>query len=541
MNLQGLLGVVSFIVLAYLFSENRKAVDWKLVIWGITMQFVIAGIILGSHWISLACLFIYILAIVTYNLNKLGYGRHSPILQIGAGIVISVGVSFAFSLLGDFSVFIRDMIWYLFLIVGTIRVICSENQIIRLPKSWSNIAGILVCTSIYGALWATNTTGADFFQGIGDGITELLSYARAGGSFLFGNLYTGAVGFVFAIEVTVSIIFFTALVSILDSVGLLNQTISSIASFINWNMMSLGIKPLSGAETLVSIGSIPLGGNNLLFVKSYLDRLTNSEISAMLTSVMATISASLFAAFISIGISATHLLAASAMSVPAVIALSKILVPETNKPITQGEHIEIIKGPDYGKPLAATMTGISEGIQISLFMGGALIVFISLIAMVDGALSQLDAFVDGELLASVFAQEKNSFGEYKGIVPGSVKTIFGYLFAPLAFVMGTPVEDMFKVGYLMGTKISVNEFVAFAQLGEFIKNMELSKISIVIASFALCGYANPGTVAIALGTVSPYVKNKKDIYARYGFIAMFLGAGASWMTASIASLFANII
>ncbi|MGL4677718.1 MAG: nucleoside transporter C-terminal domain-containing protein [Brevinema sp.] len=541
MNGQGLLGIGAFIVLAYLFSENRKAIDWKIVIWGVAMQFVIAGIILGSHWISLTCLFIYILAIVIYNIGKLGYSKIPPILQIGLGLVIAVGLSFMFSLLGDSSVFMRDIIWYFFLAIGSIRVIFEDKPIIRLPKAWSNMAGILLCTSIFGTLWATNTTGADLFKGIGDGLTELLSYARAGGIFLFGSLYTGEVGWIFAIDVTVSIIFFTALVSILDSVGLMNQTISSIASFINWNMMSLGIKPLSGAETLVSIGSIPLGGQNLLFVKSYLDRLTNSEITVMLTSVMATISASLFAAFISIGISATHLLAASAMSVPAVIALSKILVPEMDKPITQGEHIEIIKGPDYGKPLAATMTGISEGIQISLFMGGALIVFISLIAMFDGALLKLDAFVDGELLASIFNQEKNSFGEYKGIVPGSVKTIFGYLFAPLAFVMGTPPEDMLKIGYLMGTKISVNEFVAFAQLGEFIKNMELSEISIIIASFALCGYANPGTVAIALGTVSPYVKNKKEIYARYGFISLFLGAGASWMTAAIASLFANII
>ncbi len=541
MNLQGFLGIVSFILLAFLFSEDRKAIDWKLVIWGITMQFVIAGIILGNSLISLSAMFLYVWAIITYNLNILGVFKNSRLIQPIFGAILTIGGAFLFSLLRDTAPFVRDIIWYLFLIVGSVKVILVDKYTLPLPKGWANVVGILLCISIFGSLWATGTTGADFFQSIGDNITDSLSYARAGGAFLFGGLYTGAVGWVFAIDVSVSIIFFAALVSILDSLGLMNQTISSVARFINWNMMSLGIKPLSGAETLVSIGGIPLGGNNVLFIKGYLDRLTNSEISVTLSGVMATISTSLFAAFISIGVSATHLLAASAMSVPAVIALSKILVPETEKPLTQGEDIEIIKSPDYGKPLAATMSGISEGIQISLFMCGALIVFISLIAMIDGVLANLDSFVDGTLLAHIFGQEKTSFGEFKGVVPGSVKTIFGYLFAPLAFAMGTPVEDMVKVGYLMGTKISVNEFVAFTQLGEFIKNSDLSRTSIIISSFALCGYANPGTVATILGMVSPYIKDKKDVYSRYGFIALFLGAGASWMTASIASIFSNIL
>ncbi len=544
MNFQGLIGVIVFIVIAYIFSQNRKAIDWKLVLWGVSMQFIIAGMILGTPLISLSCLFLYMFAIVAYNINIINQKKPlSGLIIFFSALIIMLGGAFIFSLLKDYSLIARNLIWYLFIAIGSIRLILKDKVKVKVkfPKYWANITGILVCISIFGNLIATNMTGADFFKEFGDGITNILSYAKDGGAFYFGGLYTGSVGWVFAIDVTVSVIFFTAIISVIDSLGFLNQTISSIARFINWNMLSLGIKPLSGAEILVSIGSIPLGGNNLLFVKSYLDELTDSEIVVMTAGVMATISASLFAAFISIGISATHLLAASAMSVPAVIALSKILVPETKKPLTQGEDITIIEGSDHGKPLTAVMTGISEGVQISLFMGGALIVFISGIAMINGMLGALDAYVDGNLLLSIFNGAKNSNGEFAGIIPGSVRTIFGTIFAPLAYAMGTPLEDIFKIGYLMGTKISVNEFVAFTQLGELIKDSNLQQKSIVIASFALCGYANPGTVAIVLGTVSPYVKNKKEVYARYGFISLFLGAGASWMTASVASLFSNLI
>ncbi len=542
MNFQGILGIVLFIGIAYLFSQNRKAIDWKLVFWGIGMQFVIAGLILGTPIVSLSCLFLYLFAIVGYNIRIITQNKPLPlILFFLITLLVSTGGSFLFSLLKENAHFTRNLIWYVFLTIGSIRVIFKDKFNLPFPKYWANVTGIFVCISMFGALIATGQTGADLFQSFGDSITGLLAYAKVGGAFYFGGLYTGAVGWIFAIDVTVSVIFFTALVSVVDSLGLLNQTISSVARFINWNMLSLGIKPLSGAETLVSIGSIPLGGNNLLFVKSYLDSLTDSEIVVMFVGVMATISASLFAAFISIGISATHLLAASAMSVPAAIALSKVLVPETEQPLTQGENIQIIEGADHGKPLAAILSGISEGIQICLFMGGALIVFISGIAMIDGGLGALDAFIDGDLLASIFNGAKTTGGEFIGIMPGSVKTIFGYLFAPLAFAMGTPVEDIFKMGYLMGTKITVNEFVAFTQLGEFIKNSDLQRSSIVIASFALCGYANPGTVAIVLGTVSPYVKNKKEVFTKYGFIALFLGAGASWMTAAVASLFVNLL
>ncbi len=542
MNYQGFLGVIVFMFIAYIFSSNRKAIDWKLVFWGLGLQFIMAGIILGNMVISLGMLFLFVSIIVAYNLYCISpILSQRPIINICFIIMTTLGLSFLFYKFGNKATSVRNIIWNIFLFTGFLRVVFQNHTTFGLPKQWSNVMGILVCTSVFGALWATNTTGAHLFKEVGDNITYFLSYGSAGGSFYFGDLYTGSVGWIFALNVSVSLIFFTAVISLFDSLGLLNQVIVSVSRFIYWNMVSTGITPLSGAETVVSIGSIPLGGNNVLFIKSYLDRLTSSEILLILVGIMSTISASLFAAFVSIGVSASHLLAASAMSVPAAIVLSKIVMPEVEKPITLGEDIEIIKNQDYGKPLSAIMTGISEGIQISLFMGGALIVFISLIAMIDDGLLKLDSYIDGDLLSFIFNGQKNSFGEFAGVFPGSLKTLFGHLFAPLAFAMGTPIEDLLKVGYLMGTKISVNEFVAFTQLGDFIKNSELQPSSVVIASFALCGFANPGTLAIVLGTVFPYVREKKEVYIKFGFYSLFLGAMASWMTASIASLFVKFI
>ena len=543
MNLQGFLGISIFIGIAYLFSKDRKSIDWGLVLWGLSLQVIIAGFTLGTSLISLSCMFIGVYIIIFYNFDIISEDKIKNIyLRAFLSFLIASFGSYSFSLLGQIAVETRNFIWYIFLIIGFFKIYISNfEKFIYLSNKWSNYFGILICIAVFGTLLATGQTGTSFFQSIGDSIVGLLSYAKEGGSFYFGGLYTGKVGWIFAIDLTTSIIFFTTLVVLIDSLGILNQIIISVARFMNWSMKSVGIKPLSGIEMLLSISSIPIGVNNLLFVRNYLDKLTNSEIILTLTGIMATISAGMFAAFISLGVPANHILAASAMSIPAVIVLSKILVPETKQPITQGTSITIIKDENYRKPLSSIMAGINESLQIVAFMGGALIVFISLIAMIDGVLNSLDTYIDGKLLAGIFKGEKTVFGEYSGIFPGSLKTAFGYIFAPLAFFMGVPLEDVLKVGYLMGTKLTVNEFVAFTQLNEFMDNYELKPISIVISSFALCGYANPGTLAMVLGIVAPYIKVKKEDYRKYGVISVFLGAASSWMTASIASIFGGFI
>lgn len=541
MQFIGFLGIVVFCLIGFIFSKDKKSIDWGLVIWGIVMQFLIAAIILGKGLISLIPFFIWIYAIAWYNLDVFIF-RQYKFNKIVGGILslisISILILFAYFIGEQVSSIILSLVWYAFVIISIIKVsLLSFGKKLPMYKFYANIFGFILCGFIFGNLLAAGKTGTDFFDSIGNTITNFLKFSSLGGEFIFGQLYTGAVGWVFIIDVGVATIFFIAFVGLLESLGLMNPIITSIARFIDWNMKGMGIKPLSGAETLVAISSIPMGGDNLLLIKNYLSVLTKSEISLSLSAIMATISASLFAAFISLGISATHLLAASAMSVPAVIVISKIFYPENDKPITRGQNIEVVTDVNYGKPMNALMESISSAIQTVLIMAGSLVVFISLIGLFDNILGNLDAYIDGQLLNGA----KNIYGEYNGIIPGSLKTLLGYIFSPLAFAMGTPIEDLLKIGYLMGTKISINEFVAYTQLGEFIKSNALTEKSIVIASFALCGYANPGTVAMTLGKVLPFSGNNRENYINLAFKTMFIGASASWMTASIAGIISGLI
>lgn len=535
MKYAGVLGIVLFCILGFIFSSDKKSIDWKIILWGIIMQFIIAAIILGDNLVSLISLLLWIWAVAYYNIDVLFFKRRN--VSIFTAIFLSLLITgffiFIISLAGKYSNYIMIFFWYSFIVIGVVKTaLKSFGKSMTMPKYWANVFGFFISVSLFGSLWANGQTGAELFQNIGDAITNFLKFASLGGEFIFGNLYSGAVGWLFIIDVGVATIFFIAFVGLLESLGIMNEVIVIVARFIDWNMKGLSIKPLSGAETLVAISSIPMGGDNLLLVKNYLGSLTKSEISLSVSAIMATISASLFAAFVSFGISATHLLAASAMSVPAVIAVSKLVFPETKNPVTRGQNIDVINDENYGKPMNAIMDSIINALQTVFIMAGSLIVFISLIGALDGMLESLDKFVDGELLNGIHSSE----GEYKGIVPGSLQTLLGYIFSPIALSMGTPWEDVLKMGYLMGTKISINEFVAFSYLGNFIKDNSITQKTITIASFALCGYANPGTVAMMLGKVLPFSGNNRENYLKLGFKCMLIGAAASWMTASIAGV-----
>ena len=537
MNLIGFLGVAIFCVLAFLFSKHKKYIDWKLVIWGIVMQFLIAGIILGKGLVSLIPFFIWIYAVVWYNLNVLILKDKNTIISGIISLLVTAALSYFVYLLGsNISSAILSILWYIFIAVGMITTSLTSFKInIKLYKKWSNIFGVLIPILLFGNIIASGKTGSDFFNSVGESVTNFLAFAASGGDFVFGHLFSE--DFIFIINVGVNSIFTVALVGLLESLGIMNKIITSIARFIDWNMRGMNITPLSGVETLVGIASIPGGSDTVFLVKNYLPYLTRSEILFSISSIMATITAGLFAAYVSIGISATHLLAASAMSVPAAVVVSKIFYPEVDKPVTIAKDMKLVEDPNYGKPMQAIMDSISNAVQTVLIMGGCLLVFISLISIIDGMLGKLDAYVDGQLLKGSL----NMYKEYNGIIPGSLKTLFGYIFSPLAFTMGVPFEDMLEVGYLMGAKISINEFVAFTQLGEFMKSNLLTEKSIIISSFALCGFANPSTVAQALGKVLPFSGDNKKNYIDLAFKTMFIGAGASWMTAAIAGIIYSLI
>lgn len=538
MNLQGILGIILIPAIAFLFSKNKKNIEWSIVIWGISMQLFIAALILGTPLFSITAMAVIALCLVVYNLEASRLCPTSSLIKIICSILILGLGTTVISFMGESSLMLRNTVWALFLIIGSCRVIGKE-KFSFLPNYWVNIGGILVAVSILGAMIGTKTTGSDLFTEISDGFNNFLKFAAAGGNFTLGPIYDGKIGSVFAIKIGVTTIFFSAIISFLDSLGIINSTIGSVSRFVNWSMKTFVKKPISGVEMVTSIAGIPTGTSAIMIVKSYLDKLTESEILLLMTSVMATISGTVFGAFISMGISPTHLLGASAMSIPAAICLAKIFLPEEEDPLTSGQEITLI--PGNPNPLGAITDGINSGLQVALIVGASLIAFISMIAVVNAGLLKADAFIDGHLLVSIFNGEQNIYGEFKGIIPGSLRTFFGVLFAPLAFSMGVPANEILSVGYLMGTKISINEFVAYSQLGEFINNGSLSQQSIIISSFALCGFANPGTLALLLGTVNPFIDKTKNIWLKHGINSVFLGAGASWMTAAVASLFTGLL
>ena len=276
------------------------------------------------------------------------------------------------------------------------------------------------------------------------------------------------------------------------------------------------------------------GSQSPFLIKPFLDKMTYSEVHAVMVGGFATIAGGVLAAYIGMGISPTHLIVASVMSAPAALVMAKLLVPETEHSETAGDA-KLPKIQAGENLVDAAARGTTDGLKLAVNVMAMLIAFIALIALVDWVLGGIDAKVDGQW----FGGEAFAVGagtEYKGWFPGSLRTIFGTVFAPLAWVMGVPWREAANVGNLLGTKICVNEFVAYAELSKMMGSGELSERSIVIATYALCGFANFSSVGIQIGGISAIAPSRRTDLARLGIRAMFGGAFASWMTATIAGL-----
>jgi CNT family concentrative nucleoside transporter len=255
----------------------------------------------------------------------------------------------------------------------------------------------------------------------------------------------------------------------------------------------------------------------------------------------ATIAGGVLAGYISMGIPAGHLIAASVMSAPAALVIGKILYPETEQSKTAGD----VKMPDIdvgGNVIEAASNGILDGLKLAMNVGAMLIGFIALIAVIDSAMNWLDGLIDGRLLDGEYVAYTFKTiwspieGEYAGFFPGSLQTLFGTLLRPLAWLMGVPWADAALVGNLLGIKISLNEFVAYGALGAYIQEGVMSERALIISTYALCGFANFSSIGIQIGGISAVAPRRKSDLAQLGLKAMFGGAIASWLTATIAGL-----
>jgi len=438
--LRGILGMAFIIGLAYVFSKNKKAVSWRLVGVGLSIQLVLA----------------------------------------------------------------------IFILKG------SQMAEVFSPLGWPK----------------------EFFSFISSFFVLVLDFTTAGSQFIFGDLalgpgMEGSLGFFFAFQVLPTIVFFASITAILYHYGILQFVVRIMASGMQKLMGT------SGAESLSVVANIFVGQTEApLVIKPYIEKMTQSELLAVMTGGMATIAGGVMAAYIQMlgdsyaianeltlevgrQLFAEQLLGASLMAAPAALVIAKIFYPEVDEPVTRGEvKISVEKVDANG--IEAASSGASEGLKLSLNVGAMLLAFIAILALMNHFLGW--------------------FGDMTGInnisddFELSIQVILGYMFSPLAFIIGVPWEDAINVGSMIGTKVVLTEFIAFINLSEFVAAGALQERTIFMATFALCGFANFASIAIQIGGIGGLAPNRKSDLARFGILAVIAGTLANMMTATIAGV-----
>ena len=357
------------------------------------------------------------------------------------------------------------------------------------------------------------TFGQMLFFRAGNGVNKLLAYAFVGSEFVFGELgkQRSSIGFIFAFQVLPTIIFIASLFALLYYLGVMQVVIRAAA----WVMQR--VMGASGAESLNVAASIFMGQTEApLTIRPFLPDLTQSELMTIMTSGMAHVSGGIMAAYIAFGVEARHLLTAVIMTAPGTLLISKMLVPETEQPKTMGVvHMENVEHD--ANFLAAIARGTGEGLGMAINVGAMLIAFLALIALTNGIMGGIH--------------------NLHGMMwfPSSLEQIFGWAFAPVAFLIGVPWHDCVQIGDLLGTRMVVNELVAFSKLGPM--KDTLDPRSFTIATFALCGFANFSSIGMQIGGIGSLAPNLKSQLAKFGIRAMLAGTMANLMSASIVGMF----
>lgn len=369
--------------------------------------------------------------------------------------------------------------------------------------------------------------GREFFDAISRVFVKMIDFSMIGAQFIFGDLArTSEFGFIIAFQVLPTIIFFASLMSVLYHVGLMQKIVQGMA----WVMLK--VLRVSGSESLSVAANVFIGQTEApLVVRPYIAKMTESELFTMMVGGMATIAGAVMAAYIAMlgGADeaqrlfyARHLLAASVMAAPATIVIAKLLRPETEESLTRGT-VQLETEKTATNIIEAAANGAADGVKLALNVGGMLLAFFALIAMINFPLAW--------------------FGQLTGIEsfigqPLSLSIILGYLLSPLAWVIGVPWSDAIIVGGLIGEKIVINEFVAYLHLGE-IKHT-ISEHSVLISTYALCGFANFSSIAIQLGGIGGLAPGRRSDIARLGLRAVLGGTLATMMTATIAGVLTSL-
>jgi CNT family concentrative nucleoside transporter len=538
MRFIGVLGVLVLIGLAWAMSYHRRRVRLRVVLWGLGLQFLFALIILREDVWSFVGMGAVSGLVAVYLLRQDKENQDRSQLSVALLLAGAVVAAVVLGLLGAG-----------FAGTGAIAIlaIMIVNAKFRLMPAAQGPLGAILSAVTVAWLVAAGLHGEEIFDVFSRKVSAFLELSDYGARFLFGNLadkqyfFPGGAaswpgfGFQFAFKVLPTIIFFGGFMAVLYYLGIMQRVIEALARFMRWTIGT------SGAETLSCTANIFVGQTEApLLIKPFLNDMTRSELLTIMVGGFATIAGGVLAAYMAMGIPAGHLIAASVMSAPAALVVGKIIYPELEHSATAGD-VEMPEIESGGNVIEAAANGITDGLKLAVNVGAMLIGFIALIAVLDVGLNWLDSLIDGRLLKGEWITYGSGgmspvVGEFAGLFPGSLQTLFGFVLRPLAWLMGVPWADAGRVGNLLGIKISLNELVAYGVLSSYIQEGAISLRASVISTYALCGFANFSSIGIQLGGIAAVAPRRRAELASLGLKAMFGGAIASWLTATIAGL-----
>ncbi len=508
-RLVSLLGILVLLGIGYACSAERRKIPWRVVITGTLIQAWIALFLVRPEWVRVAATLTSALCLAAFLAPRLlgAYADFGRLVAQGLGV------------LGGAIVLVEacrhfEQPWLTGLaIVGALGVVFLPPRL-RAPAL--KAAGLMGLLAVPALLWA-GSMAEDFvyraLSGVADAISWVVGFAKKGSGFVFGGLVRDS-PFVFAIDVAAILLVFSSLMSVLYYLGLLQRVVGFLGRVLH---RGLGV---SGAESLATAANIFVGQTEApLLVRPYLARMTRSEIMALMTGGFATIAGTVFAIYVGFLESAglarggADLICASVMSAPAAFVFAKLFVPETELAETR-EGAEVSRERIGTSLLDAIANGVTAGVRLAVNIGAMILVFVALIAMLDEAV--------------VFVARQVS--------PGSnldFGTLYSYVFSPFAWLMGTPAADCLEVGRLLGTKTIFNEFLAYQDLGRMVKAGEISTRGAVLSTYALCGFANFGSIGVQIGGLSALAPERRADIVRLAFRAMIAGALACQLTACI--------
>ena len=387
----------------------------------------------------------------------------------------------------------------------------------RAAIRWRTVAWGLLLQLTFALLVLRFGFGRRLWAVAGEVVGQAIAAAGEGGQFIFGWLATDTSPehFVFAIKVLPAIIFVSSLFSCLYYLGIMQAVVGGMARLM---ARTMGV---SGSESVAVAANVFVGQTEApLVVAPYVREMTRSELMALMTGGMATVSGSVLAGYVALGVQPQHLLAASVMAAPASLVMAKMLLPETSSSTT-------IRVPFHVERSAVNLVdalakGAAQGVRLAINIAAMLIAFVAMIYLINGVLAGA---------ASVLSLEE-ALG-----TPPSLQLFLGYLLAPVAFLMGVPWGESFTVGQLIGVKVVLNEFVAYRDLAEAAEG--LSAKSELIATYALCGFANFGSIGVQIGGIGGIAPERRGEVAKLGMRALLAGSMASFLTASVAAIVAS--